>query len=227
MKRLCLILSLVLVLSMVCPINARAEESYLLTYDELIELSCSAFPEYADNILNPEISNVTAYALRDPVVVEESKAISDNEIVTYQELASGLAYLSFSRTWDETSSTTSGAITTVKGILYIYCNLSTDYFALHDFEYTINANGYDSITSFGRTNLSTCSVTHGSNSTYEKRNEDASGDAFAHYALIFYPEDYSAIVPSSCSVFLAVGEDDFKLTVNGTTTVNPQDGLAQ
>ena len=217
MKKLCLFIMVALMCTMLFPLAAQAEEASILTYDELIELSCAAFPEHADNILNPDLGEATTYALRDPVVIEKSKAISDNEIVTYQEMASGRAFLSFSRSWNP-STTSSG---TVKGILYVYCNLSPDYFALHDFEYKINNSGYDSIINFGRTYLSTCSVTHGTNSVYEKRNEDASGDAYAHYNLLFYPDDYAAITPSSCGVTLAVGGNNFKLTVNGATTTNP------
>lgn len=221
MKKLCILLSVVLVFSLACPAAAQTEEPSLLTYEELIELSCAAFPEYADNIRNPEINGATMYSLDDPVVVNEVRAISDNETATYQELASGLAFLSFSHSWDETSSSTSGSVKTVEGVLFVYCTLSQQVFHLYDFKYKINSNGYDAIVSDGETKRSTCNVAHGTNSAYYKQNENADGDAYSRYDLLFYPPDYSAIVPSACGVTLSVGGDNFELTVNGQTYVNP------
>lgn len=224
MKKLSLFFALVLIVTMVCPFSALAEEiEPVLTYDELINLSCSAFPEYEDNIRNPQINPVRAYSLEDPVVISESRAISENETATYQELASGLAFLSFTKTWDELSSSTSGNVKTVTAALYVYCSLSPEVFANWKFVYKINSAGYDSIVecdNYGK-EFTTCNVTHGHTSAYSKMTENASGDAFARYDLLFYPDDYSMLTPSSCRVDIAVGGDNLKLTVNGKTYTNP------
>lgn len=72
-EKIIIVFALVLIVTMVCPFSALAEETEpVLTYDELINLSCSAFPEYEDNIRNPQINPVRAYSLEDPVVISES-----------------------------------------------------------------------------------------------------------------------------------------------------------
>lgn len=214
MKKLCIALCLILLFMSIAPFSVHAEDS-VLTHDELIALSCSVFPEYADNITNPQIRTSSTYSLSDPLVVSETREVPDGGTMTYQEFASGYAFLTFYQDWTRTNSSSSNQIV---GSLYVTCNLSAGYFLLADFTYVINDNGYDYIVDHGEySDISDCVASHGSNSTFEKDYENASGPAYSLYTLLFYPFDYSMVTTSSCNVYLKVGNDVLEIIVNGTS----------
>lgn len=217
MRKICLLLCFLFLVTIMFPFSVHATEAPL-TYDELIELSCEVFPEYADRITNPVISSSSTYSTRDPVIISEVRTISDNEVLTYQEMASGYSILSYSHKWDVISSSDNGYQFTKTGSLYVYCSISPEVFALTEFTYKINTSGYDYISDFGETYLSSCTVMHSeSSSNYRKQFENGSGPAYAVYNLTFNPLDYSAFVPVSCLVSLDVGNNVLVVTVGDSS----------
>lgn len=94
-KFLALVVSLVMVMAIgtiALPVNA-VEETENFTRDEIIKMAQVAFPEYAEKM--SEIVPVQADDLRsiDPVVIDETRELSEDISVKYQEFESGRAFI--------------------------------------------------------------------------------------------------------------------------------------
>lgn len=93
-KLVSLILSIMLIIAI--PIYAAAEETDTITRDELIELACSVFPEYASNIRSEHqlaTQNNSRSFAQTELVNEVTRSISDTHTLTYSEYSNGAVYL--------------------------------------------------------------------------------------------------------------------------------------
>lgn len=193
-----IILSLLLVFTV--PITALAvvppEDSYnleILDQDEVLQLMISAFPEYEDKILGQysNQSNISFLSVEESeVVVYETRIISDDMSVTYQENSSGLSYtfLTHGKSYTESTSNSDGTIYTYDVNIYVYNKLFT---TINDakqmniigFRYKKVINGYDYITNRG--SLSNYGLA--ANPTYGtyQSAENASSLAYSNYHASF------------------------------------------
>lgn len=95
MKKLISICLALVILLTVFPMNAFAKENTDTEYDQLIELACEVFPEYASTI-NAANSNSYSRARSSAdysVVHCETRSVSDQENLTLAQLASGDIFL--------------------------------------------------------------------------------------------------------------------------------------
>ncbi len=221
MKRmLSLLVVLCLVLSVASPVfavEATTVDDSRLTREELMELACEAFPEYATKITTfPESAARSRSTVGAPSVVRtETKQISANETITYAEFSSGVTNIIYNKAWYEHSSTQSGTITTVTGDLSCMCNLSLEELYIADFVYCINSSGNDYISSYGTDALSDCDIT----AVYKKMYENSSSNAYLEYRVLFAPYPYLeelGYASHSAIIRLEVGDNAFTHTVNGS-----------
>ena len=215
MRKISIVLAVALLLTLCVPFGVAAAEvdnAAPDTHEEMVDLACKVFPEYADNIATPRAPIRQSRSASDPVVVSEARQISDQEVMTYTEHASGKAFLTFTKTWDETASSTSGNTKTVTGTVTVTCNTSMQVFYIGDMKYKIDYNGYDAIVDRGSRRNTTC---HSVTETQLKDKEDSSGSARHQYEALFYPPDHSALVPAVCRIVITVGNDQFNLSAQG------------
>ena len=93
-KLISLCLALVMLLT-VFPVNAFAAENTNSEYDQLMELACEVFPEYAStiNAANSSSRNHTRSSADYSVVHCETRDVSDTESLTLALLSSGDVFL--------------------------------------------------------------------------------------------------------------------------------------
>lgn len=196
-------------------LEAEATDVSLPSRDELFALGHEVFPEYSDILdCNVPISaqNIQP-ADENEIVCVETRKISDNEYLTYQQYSTGAASLVFNKSWTNQSTTTSGNSKTYTGNLVVGCNWSQETFVITGFQYKIVTGGYDSIVSTGSLTGSTCTYNrHSYNST-----ETSSSNAYLKYNVVFQPSSTLwdlGFSPVSGLVTLSVGGDSFSYTVD-------------
>ncbi len=96
------------------PINAHAEENSS-GYAILLEKACSAFPEFEEKLTNPVLPISTQSRSTPELVYSETRALSEEEYITYSEYSDGIILLAdFDMEWSkrthETSPISSGYI---------------------------------------------------------------------------------------------------------------------
>ena len=96
------------------------------------ELAINAFPEYADRITDEavDVAGIMDYLSEneDSIIIQESRTVSENEVINYTEYASGQRYVSFMFTVGKnvTNTSTSGSYTTYTLNAWMDCLGSED-----------------------------------------------------------------------------------------------------
>lgn len=158
--------------------------SEIKTDAEMIELALEYFPEYSERIKNPVRANsrtVQTTLENDALVINETRNVSEDEQIVYQEYASGRANILF--IVDEyVESTSSGSNYTNKVIsVRVYSAFLAGSMYICDIEYTIYNNSYDKINDYGYVGMSALPITV----SHKQANENASGPATATYTATF------------------------------------------
>lgn len=184
--------AVVLVFTML-PFGALAAEDGTSVQDELISQACNVFPEYAEKISRHFCSNqLQSQSLNDyssKIVHSETRAISDDAVLTYTEYSSGIVTLAsakYNASFTTEGTDVSGSITyvtaTLKGtVSNVGCS---NVFIAEDFTFAIYANGYDRITSLGN-----YYVTNGGSiesAGIGRQIETATNPATAYFRTIIY-----------------------------------------
>ena len=215
MKRfLCILLSLLLIATTI-PYNVLAAENNTSERDELIELACEVFPEYASKIRNP---NTSTYALSrssssSELVTNETRAISDSEYLIYTEYSDGFTLLTdvdFDSELTVTDRVLASSYSQVTLRIKATCTYdSSDYFVLSGVVCTLNKTAYDTIDDTGTyTCYGDCSVS----AAYTPiLSESASIDAQISYRLNFVCGPTSYYTQNSL-LTLTVGDNTTTVT---------------
>lgn len=137
--------------------TAFAFEDNASEYDELMELACEVFPEYAMAIRG-EDSGITTYSqTNNQVIHQETREISDSEslsitmfsngeVIVLRNNHAGQVYLT---TFDSTSSEISTVGVTGSATFEVGSSQWNYFFRLSDVRYTIYYTGSDYFTSYG------------------------------------------------------------------------------
>lgn len=212
-KIVAVIVSLALAI-MLIPVGVFADEDGA-EYNALVRKAATAFPEYAEDLLNPTCS-LSTYAndsFERTLVHQETRPISDKEFITYTGYSDGLILLS-NYTFDyDTNVTSDDGINASRRNVTIDISATcvvesyyTGVFKLKGFSYRLNKgyDVYDSITSKGTpTAKNDITYTEG---RYVK-NESAYGYAELGYSLNFQLDENlpGAVLQSNLNIY--VGED--------------------
>lgn len=194
-KFTCFVIAILLVASVaVLPAYAaEAEESTMLqrsnaaAYAE--ELAVRAFPEYADRITADVVnfSEIATYRMNneDRIVVQETRAISEKEVITYTEYASGLRFTlgAFTPAKNVTNTVEGASYTTYTVNAWMHCMGTSDVLMVYDVQLRANSNGTSKLVSEGH--VPDFSTTVGSRVWQKKEDGSANDSAFVKYVGIF------------------------------------------
>jgi hypothetical protein len=184
-KIFCFLLSLIFVMASM-PFTANASENNSDVQDELITLACVIFPEYADRITNPVTTARTRSIGARELVITETRAVSENEYLTYTEYSDGLVLLTdndFECSLSVTDRILGTTKTDVTATITATCNLTSGYFRLSGVQYSLYKQGYDTINSTGSSSRSGNCIYAGLNSSV--LTESAGRCAHLSYVLSF------------------------------------------
>ena len=194
-KFTCFIIAILLVASVaVLPAYAvETEESTMLqrsnaaAYAE--KLAVRAFPEYADRITADvvDFSAITTYRMNneDSVVVQETRAISEKEVITYTEYASGLAYVTglFTPGKNVTNTAKGDTYTTYTLNAWMKCMGSDNLLMAEDVKLRVNSDGTNKLESEGHASVLS---DVGTPMAWDRKKEgDRSNSAYVTYTGIF------------------------------------------
>ena len=225
-RMLSMILAMVLVFTMIPLFEIQKDIEYyastsqekkvsgeIKTDAEMIELALEYFPEYSERIENPVRANSRTVQLaleNDALVINETKNVSDDEQIVYQEYASGRANILF--IVDEyVDSTSNGSNYTSKVIsVRVYSTFFAGSMYIDGIEYTIYNNSYDKINDYGYTGMSALPITV----SHKQATENASGPATATYTATFGFNSGSFFEGQvmNCSLVIEVGGNECTLT---------------
>lgn len=222
MKKLVALIISCAVLITVFPFGVSAVSDDQQRNSLLNEKAASVFPEYADKILNPDcrVSTNTRSTTNREIVANETRAVSDNEYITYTEYSDGLILLS-----DYDFDAESEGVNTVTGLGYrqitinitAWC-LSTyydGYFYLDNVTYQLNDgdNNFDTIINPGTPRKgNNCSLY--SRTSYIPNESYSDGYAKVSYRLGFKVGSSAGAVATS-DLTLYVGEDTAAVSHTG------------
>lgn len=152
-KLVCLVLVALLVASIACiPVCAlEIEAGPMLPANNpksyIRELAINAFPEYADRITDEavDVAGIMNYLAEneDSVIIQESRYVSENEVINYTEYASGQRYISFMFTVGKnvTNTSTSGSYTTYTLNAWMDCLGSDNLLMVYNIKLKAGPNG--------------------------------------------------------------------------------------
>lgn len=209
-KFFAVLMALVMALTLI-PFGAMAEENYSSNDTTLLDKAVAAFPEYAEKLLNPSPNSsvFSRSAETRTVVVNETRAISEDETITYTEYSDGLILLSGCELDYESDCPGGGGLnkditinvtaTCVNGSYY-------GYFYLDGVTYRLNSgiNNWDKISNTG-------TARKGSNCLYYNLNKYELSETPSNYAYIIYALSFrigstsGAILQTYLTI--SVGED--------------------
>lgn len=89
MKRILSFLFAVMIIFSIYPVNATAAESSLSGYEELINLACDVFPEYALAIQGGNANNSDYSRSSNQIILEETREISETQSLSISMLSNG------------------------------------------------------------------------------------------------------------------------------------------
>lgn len=183
--------------------------------EALTKLAVNYFPEYADNILGNDIFVKQVQNFDDaqavPIIVE-TKNISENETITYQQYRDGRSLCSY--TWLNEKHSSGSGYTHTTGDMEVACNLGTGTIYLKGFAYTTVSGAYDKIDSQG-----TIVPSEFTNAFVKmfRANETSSAPARLEIAGSFPPSPAAGVIgyhdPIACDIRLDVGRDQLKVSV--------------
>lgn len=186
MKKIISRLIVVSILMSVVLMCVNATEVYTITSSDAIDLACSVFPEYEDQIRGKNAPRGDSLRNREnnllgEIVVQKTRISNDGEVFTYQEDARGVVVVDF--TYGSTlvdSSSGSGYINR-KCDLVMYCNVSDEILHVKGFQYSLVQSEYDRIVNYGTTINSTATV----DQVTGNKQETANTNAFVRYYVSF------------------------------------------
>lgn len=210
-KYFAIVLACILLLNTL-PLGASATEADQEGYDSLVRKASIAFPEHADKMNNPE-GLASAYSRNgEPreVLIKDTRAVSEEEFVTYTEYSDGLILLSgykFTADSEATSNVQGATSRDITIDIEATCVNDTPYkgyFYLEGVSYSLKYSDYDCITNTG-TASSTGYCTKATRFLYNKTETDTSY-AELGYELHFQigPTGYHTV---DSVLILWVGED--------------------
>jgi len=178
-----------------------------LSDEELDNLAAKAFPEYAERILNPQISSATSSSRSNVKVIEETRQISETESITYIEYADGRGSIVFvTDVYEGSTSTGSNSTTKVLDFQIRHVFISGSMY-ISGFTYTIVNGGYDYINSVGTFTTSDGAATP----SVSRLKETSSANAQVFYTYTFEMTtggDYLQGGSVPCTFQILVGDDD-------------------
>lgn len=156
MKRLLCIFVSILMLVSFFPFNVFANDYTSSEYDELIELACEVFPEYASAIRGENISSYARTLSNGDIeaVYQETRSISDNETLGLTILSTGDAIVVKCNFDEITLTANSSDVTDISGIgvtgtASFQVASYGHSFRLSDVRYTIYDYASDYFTNYG------------------------------------------------------------------------------
>lgn len=195
MKRLFSI-TLALIMMLAFPLNAyaAAEETHL--EDELLELACQIFPEYALTIQRAASGNLPRSSLRETphVIINKTRAVNENRELTYVQMSNDSVYIvdgQFSAEVENiTTDTGTPSVTTYFCDFSVTCAQGSQNFKIDDFSYRIYPSDFDVILKFGTPYFEKkYATTKPGDSTFseeaKKTYENSAGKACLSYYLAF------------------------------------------
>lgn len=210
MKKQLAIFCAFLLLIAIIPQNAVAYENIDLSRDELIDLACDVFPEYAEiiqgkNALN---TNLNRSSQSNELVVYETRSISDQNTIFYMQYSDGVAYAGNLYCYPEvavTNTSTGGGATACTCTITMTCNYSYEVFRAQNVKFTIVGQGNDMITDMG--NISSSTTNRARYGTL-KRTEDT-GPAYAQYHIQFSIDKVDGYTPAEVTLYFYVQSNSY------------------
>lgn len=183
-KFLALVVSFVMIMAMgtvAVPVNA-AVESDDPTREEIVKLAQIAFPEYAEKISKIEPLKADEYRSVDPVVIEETRKVSEDTSIKYQEFESGRAFI-FKITCGKANQReeNKGTYTDYYVDLSAMCTFASGSFRINGFKHRCTNTNLDSITDRGTLWGDVVASMYGD----YRSVEDGNGPAMACYLATF------------------------------------------
>lgn len=220
-----LICTIFLMVSVIIPVSAVVPSADQVpiqkdySVGEIRALGAKAFPEYAERITStPSLSVYQTLNTRpsDPVVISETRDISEELSVNYTEFASGLSLTTVLTPRTTVVSNTSNGTLRMKTInFYIVPNFGNTKATWKDFKCVIAYNDYDNITSVGY-NPYPNSASYSMNMTTAHYAENSTAAAYAKYSgilQVYYDtDDFKESVRFTATA--SVRNDNFTFTVN-------------
>ena len=200
-------------------------DAYLVEDIQIREFALSkaleAFPEYASKIKGEHLIQNTAmlmsHSTTPKVLVNETRMLSETEMVTYQEYDNGLVLTAFGfmagKNVTDTSSGTGYSSTTMN--IWLNYASADQTLLVNGVQYAHQQNNYGSITNKGYIDSSSDAGSMAV-SAY-KRTGDANGPAYLEYQAIFYVEQYNGFSIQEVPVwgFLLLEVDETSMSLNG------------
>lgn len=213
MKKMSILFSILFFLGLF-PTSVCASETKL-TEETIYQIGAEVFPEYADKILSrstTETAQTNSYLSGCSVTFSESRSVSENEEITYQEYENGTFSLVLTaETILKSSSSGSGYRLFTVDITAVHSYLVGAMY-INDFTYTIIQGANDQINSFGGTATSTIET----ELEYARAYEGTVGPATAIY-LADYPHPNMGSQGDKiarCRVIVQVGEDEYNVSTS-------------
>lgn len=177
------------------PLNAFAAEDHsTYTHEELIQLGCDVFPEYADKILHSNCngSSISTFSNRKELLFEETRKVSEDVVLTYTEYSNNMVFLTsatyYSNKIDHTMEWVSGTLYRYNVGLQATSNSSSDVFLASNITFQESNETHATITSRGE--LSDSSTSDNEFSSW-RQNETNSLSAYTSYNATFHLNDGS------------------------------------
>lgn len=190
-KLISIVLTILILLTM--PLNAfAAENTSTRIHDELIQLGCDVFPEYAAKILNYnyEGKSNSTFSSKNDLIIQETRNITDNATLTYSEFSNNLVVLTnvtYSKSViGHSSEWISGTLYRFNCGVRVTCNYSSNVFVASNIIYEDSNETYATITSTGE--LSDSTADSSAFWTCEP-NETAYSPAYTSYVATFLLND--------------------------------------
>lgn len=216
-KFLALVVSLVMIMAIgtvAVPVNA-AVESEDPTREEIVKLAQIAFPEYAEKISKIEPLKADEYRSIDPVVIEETRKVSEDTSIKYQEFESGRAFI-FKITCGKANQRVEQATghTDYTVDLSAMCTFASGSFRIDEFKHRCTVNNDDSILSRGSLWGDVVASSYGKCRIYEEGSDPAMACYLATFP-VSLPDPNLNPIDSVYTANIEVVLDNGNLSISG------------
>lgn len=202
----------------------HATDSSVNTHEELINLACEVYPEYANKIRNQKILPSSHARSSEPpeLIYSDSRDTSNGGTLLYSEYSNGVILLTNYTPKKEVTvvdSNTGAGATAYTINISATCSGTNGTFTAKNVKYTTISSSYDRIDSVGTHDEYTpemngyiaCSLQNVTPNPYVVMNESASGNARLTYKLIFKYAPYANCFVAT-ELTLSVGHNSATVT---------------
>lgn len=202
----------------------QAADSSVNTHEELINLACEVYPEYASKIRNQKILSSSRTRSSEPpeLIYSDSRDASNGGTLLYSEYSDGVILLTSytpKKSVTVVDSNTGAGATAYTINIVATCTGTNGTFTAKNVKYTTISSSYDRIDSVGThkeetaemTGYIACSLQNVTPNPYAKMNESASGNAELTYYLTFKYAPYEGSFIAT-KLTLSVGHNSATVT---------------